>query len=54
VRIPGHTGWILGFYRCDIFQPRHLSFVVMMQLENYTSQPCLTVPAYKIFGFIQP
>jgi hypothetical protein len=54
VRIPGHTGRILGSYRRDIFQPWHSSFVAMTQLENYTSQPCLTVPAYKIFGFIQP
>jgi hypothetical protein len=54
VRIPGHTGRILGSYLRDIFQSRHSSFVMMTQPENYMSQPCLTVPAYKIFGFIQP
>jgi hypothetical protein len=54
VRILGHTGRILGSYRRDIFQPRYSSFVAMTQLENHKSQPCLTVPAYKIFGFIQP
>jgi hypothetical protein len=54
VHIPGHTGRILGSYRRDIFQPRHSSFVAMTQLENHMSQPCLTVSAYKIFGFIQP
>jgi hypothetical protein len=52
--IPGHTGWILGSYHRDIFQPRHSSFVTMTQLENHTLQPCLTIPAYKIFRFIQP
>jgi hypothetical protein len=49
VRIPGHTGRILGSYLHDIFQPRHSSFVVMTQLKNHTSQPCLTVSIYKIF-----
>jgi hypothetical protein len=34
VRIPGHTGWILGSYLRVIFKPRHSSFVTMMQLEN--------------------
>jgi hypothetical protein len=52
VRIPGHTGRILGSYLRDI--SRHSSFVAMTQPENHMSQPCLTVPAYKIFGFIQP
>jgi hypothetical protein len=54
VHIPGHTGRILGSYLRDIFQSWHSSFVMMMQPENHMSQPCLTVPAYKIFGFIQP
>jgi hypothetical protein len=54
VRIPGHTGWILGSYLRDIFQSRHSSFVTMTQLKNHMSQPSLTVPVYKIFGFIQP
>jgi hypothetical protein len=50
VRIPGHTGRILGSYLHDIFQSRHSSFVAMTQLENHMSQPCLTDPVYKIFG----
>jgi hypothetical protein len=49
VRIPGHTGRILGSYLRDIFQSRHSSFVTMTQLENLMSQPCLTVLAYEIF-----
>jgi hypothetical protein len=49
VRIPGHTGRILGSYLHDIFQPRHSSFVAMTQLENCMSQPCLTVSMYQIF-----
>jgi hypothetical protein len=49
VRIPGHTGRILGSYLHDIFQSWHSSFVAMMQLENHTLQPCLTVSALKIF-----
>jgi hypothetical protein len=52
VRIPGHTGLILGSYLHDIFQPRYLSFVVMTQLENHISQPCLTISIYKTFEFI--
>jgi hypothetical protein len=47
VRIPGNTGRILGSYLRDI--SRHLSFVAMTQPKNHMSQPCLTVPAYKIF-----
>jgi hypothetical protein len=54
VRILGHIGRILGSYLRDIFQSRHSIFVTMTRPENHTSQPCLTVPAYKIFGFIQP
>jgi hypothetical protein len=50
VRIPGHTGRILGSYLCDIFQSRYSSFVAMTQLENHMSQPCLTDPTHKIFG----
>jgi hypothetical protein len=50
VRIPGHTGRILGSYLHDIFQSRHSSFVAMTQLENHMLQPCLTVPVYKIVG----
>jgi hypothetical protein len=50
VRIPGHTGRILGSYLRDIFQSWHSSFVTMTQLENHMSQPCLTVPVQKIFG----
>jgi hypothetical protein len=50
VRIPGHTGRILGSYLRDIFQPWHSSFVAMMQLENHMSQPCLTVLTCQIFG----
>jgi hypothetical protein len=50
VRIPSHTGRILGSYLRDIFQPRHSSFVTMTQLENHMSQPCLTVLMYQIFG----
>jgi hypothetical protein len=53
MRIPGHTGWILGSYLRDIFQSWHSSFVAMTLLENHMSQPCLTVPVYKISGFIQ-
>jgi hypothetical protein len=49
VRIPGHTGWILGSYLHDIFQPRHSSFVMMTQLENHISQPCLTDSIFKFF-----
>jgi hypothetical protein len=49
VHIPGHTGRILGSYLRDIFQPRHSSFIVMTQLENYISQPCLTDLIYVIF-----
>jgi hypothetical protein len=52
VRIPGHTGWILGSYLHDIFQPRHSSFVAMTQLENYISQPCLTESIYASFRVI--
>jgi hypothetical protein len=54
VRIPGHTGRILGSYLRDIFLSWHSSFVTMTQPENHMSQPGLTVPAYKIFWFIQP
>jgi hypothetical protein len=54
VCIPGHTGWILGSYLRDIFQPRHSSFVVMTQLENRMSQPCLTDSISQVFEFIQP
>jgi hypothetical protein len=50
VRIPGHTGRILGSYLRDIFQSRHSSFVVMTQLENHMSQPYLAVIVHKIFG----
>jgi hypothetical protein len=50
VRIPGHTGQIMGSYLHDIFQSWHSSFVVMMQLENHISQPCLTISVLKIFG----
>jgi hypothetical protein len=50
VRIPGHTGRILGSYLRDVFQPRHSSFVVMTQLENRMSHPCLTVSMYQILG----
>jgi hypothetical protein len=49
VRIPGHTGRILGLYLHDIFQPRHSSFVAMMQLENHILQHCLTISIYKTF-----
>jgi hypothetical protein len=49
MRIPGHTGWILGSYLRDIFQSRHSSFVTMTQLEDHMSQPCLTVSEYNIF-----
>jgi hypothetical protein len=49
VRIPGHIGRILGSYLRDIFQPRHSSFVAMMQLEKYIWQPCLTDLIYVIF-----
>jgi hypothetical protein len=49
VRIPGHTGWILGSYLYDMFQSWHSSFVAMMQLKNHTLQPCLTVGIYEIF-----
>jgi hypothetical protein len=49
VRIPGHTGRILGSYLRNIFQSRHSSFVAMTQLEDHMSQPCLTVSEYKIF-----
>jgi hypothetical protein len=52
VRIPGHTGWILGSYLRDIFQPRHSSFVAMTQLKNYISQPCLTESIYTTFWVI--
>jgi hypothetical protein len=52
VRIPGHTGRILGSYLRDILQPRHSSFVAMMQLENYILQPCLTDSIYVIFRVI--
>jgi hypothetical protein len=52
VRIPGHTGRIMGSYLRDIFQPRHSSFVAMTQLENYISQPCLTESIYAIFRVI--
>jgi hypothetical protein len=52
VRIPGHTGRILGSYLRDIFQPRHSSFVTMTQLENYISQPCLTESIYASFRVI--
>jgi hypothetical protein len=54
VRILGHTGWILGSYLRDVFQPRHSSFVAMTQLKNRMSQPCLTDSMYQIFRFIQP
>jgi hypothetical protein len=47
VRIPGHTGRILGSYLRDI--SRHSSFVAMTQLENYISQPCLTDSIYITF-----
>jgi hypothetical protein len=49
MHIPGHTGWILGSYLCNIFQSRHSSFVMMTQLENHMSQPCLTVLTCQIF-----
>jgi hypothetical protein len=49
VRIPGHTGRILGSYLHDIFQPWNSSFVAMTELENHMSQPCLTDGIYKIF-----
>jgi hypothetical protein len=52
VHIPGHIGQILGSYLRDIFQSWHLNFVAMTQLENHMSQPCLTDPAYKIFGLL--
>jgi hypothetical protein len=52
VRIPGHTGRILGPYLHDIFQPWHSSFVAMTQLENYISQPCLTESIYASFRVI--
>jgi hypothetical protein len=52
VRIPGHTGRILGSYLHDIFQPRHSSFVAMTQLENFASQPCLTDSIYITFRVI--
>jgi hypothetical protein len=52
VRIPGHSGRILGSYLHDIFQPRHSSFVAMTQLENHMSQPCLTDSIYVIFRVI--
>jgi hypothetical protein len=52
VRIPGHIGRILGSYLHDIFQPRHSSFVVMKQLENYVSQPCLTDLIYITFRVV--
>jgi hypothetical protein len=52
VRIPGHTGRILGSYLRDIFQSRHSSFVAMMQLEDHMSQPCLTILEYEIFGLL--
>jgi hypothetical protein len=52
VRILGHTRWILGSYLRDIFQPRHSSFIVITQLENYISQPCLTESIYAIFRVI--
>jgi hypothetical protein len=52
VRIPGHTGRILGSYLRDIFQPRHSSFVAMTQLENFISQPCLTESIYATFQVI--
>jgi hypothetical protein len=52
MRIPGHTGWILGSYLHDIFQPWHSSFVAMTQLENHMSQPCLTISILKIFGLL--
>jgi hypothetical protein len=54
VRIPSHIGRILGSYLRDVFQPWHLSFVAMTQLENHMSQPYLTDSMSKIFGFIQP
>jgi hypothetical protein len=54
VRIPGHTGRILGSYLRDIFQPRHSSFVAITQLKNHMSQPCLTDSISQVFGFIQP
>jgi hypothetical protein len=52
VRIPGHTGRILGSYLRDIFQPQHSSFVAMTQLENYISQPCLTEAIYTTYRVI--
>jgi hypothetical protein len=45
VRIPGHTGWILGSYLC--YKSRHSSFS-RADVENHKSQPCLTVSEYKI------
>jgi hypothetical protein len=53
VRIPGHTGRILGSNLRDVFQPRHSSFVAMKQLENRMSQPCLTDSISQVFGFIK-
>jgi hypothetical protein len=53
VRITAHTGRILGSYLHDMFQSWHSSFVAMTQLENYMSQPCLTVGIYKIFELLK-
>jgi hypothetical protein len=50
MRIPGHTGRILGSYLHDMFQSWHSSFVTMTQLENHMPQPCLTISVLKIFG----
>jgi hypothetical protein len=52
VRIPGHTGRILGSYLRDIFQSRHSSLVAMTQLENCISQTCLTDSIYIFFRVI--
>jgi hypothetical protein len=53
VRILGHTGRIPGSYLHDIFQSWHSGFVTMTQLENYISQPCLTVGIYNIVEFLK-
>jgi hypothetical protein len=52
MRIPGHTGRIMGSYLHDIFQSRHSNFVTMTQLENHMSQPYLTESIYAIFQVI--
>jgi hypothetical protein len=51
VRIPGHTGRILGSYLRD--KSQHSSLVAMTQLEDHMSQPCLTVSECKIFELLK-